>query len=148
MRRNAGVWIDYHEAFIVFLDGSVIDEASIETRQIESGVEKDVAFARAGGLGKSAVDDQHHRHFMTHIASYYDKVIEHIKAAKSIFLFGPGEAKSEFKTRLEKKGLGNLVVGVEATDSMTDLQIVTRAKHFYKNNYNHDNSLKRNKRNY
>ena len=40
---------------------------------------------------------------------------------------GPGEAKGELKARLERRGLGARIVGVETVDKMTDRQIAAKA---------------------
>lgn len=52
---------------------------------------------------------------------------------QKLFLFGPGEAKSELKERLEKHGLGERIVGIETVDRMTDRQIAAKVRrHFPK----------------
>jgi hypothetical protein len=55
-------------------------------------------------------------------------VISHIREAEAILVFGPGEAKGELEKRLESKGLGRRVVGVEAIDKMTDRQIAAKVR--------------------
>jgi len=58
-------------------------------------------------------------------------VISNIRDAGSILIFGPGEAKDEFKKRLEKDNLGDRIVGIETAEKMTDPQIAAKvARHF------------------
>ena len=124
MNNQVGLWIDHREAFVVFADK---EHEAIE--DIKSGLEKHVRFSMSAD-GKA--DDQRDKQFQTHLNQYYDKVIEHIAAAKSIFIFGPGEAKVEFKKRLEGKGMGDHIAGVETVDKMTPHQIEAKVNQHFK----------------
>ena len=125
MNNQVGLWIDHREAYVVFAD-----ELNAVAEDIKSGMEKHVRFARSE---EGKAEDQRDAQFQTHLNQYYDKVIDHIASAKSIFIFGPGEAKVEFKRRLEAKGKGKLIVGVETVDKMTLQQIVEKVQlHFKK----------------
>lgn len=129
MNRNAGLWIDHKEAVIVFA-ATGADNAE-ETKRMESGMEKHVRYSgRAASEG--VAEDQRDRQYATHLDQYYDEVITQLHDAKSILIFGPGEAKGEFKKRLEHKGLGERIVGVETTDKMTDNQIAAMVREHYK----------------
>ena len=121
MNNQVGLWIDHREAFVVF--------ANEEAEDIKSGLEKHVRFSMSED-GKA--DDQRDRQFQTHLNQYYDQVIKHIASAKSIFIFGPGEAKVEFKKRLEGEGMGGLIVGVETVDKMTPHQIAAKIHQHFK----------------
>jgi hypothetical protein len=69
------------------------------------------------------------RRFWNHLGEYYDKVIARIGDARSILIFGPGEAKYELKKRLESDGMLENVVGVdEAADGLTDHQIAKKVR--------------------
>ena len=61
----------------------------------------------------------------------YDEVIEQLAGISSIFIFGPGEAKGEFKKRLEHKGMGELVAGCEPAERMTAHQITAKVQTFF-----------------
>jgi stalled ribosome rescue protein Dom34 len=128
MKKQAGIWIDHRDAFLVF-----VGNGTEETERMESGVEKHVRFTgHASEEGKA--EDQRDRQFAAHLAKYYDEVISHVHDAKSILIFGPGEAKGELAKRLNTKGLGALIVGVEAADKMTDQEITAKVRqHFQKN---------------
>jgi hypothetical protein len=127
MKRQAGVWIDHRQAFIVF-----IGEGTEETERIESGMEKHVRYSGLAALEEGSADDQRDRQFAVHLGKYYDAVIAHLRDAKSILLFGPGEAKGELEKRLAAKGLGERIVGVETVDKMTDRQIAAKVREHYK----------------
>ena len=126
MKRQAGIWIDHRKAFVVF-----IVEGAEKTERIESGMEKHVRFSGRSASEEGSADDQRDRQFAVHLDRYYDEVISHIRDAESILLFGPGEAKGEFKARLASKGLGGRIVGVETVDKMTDHQIAAKVRQYY-----------------
>ena len=130
MSRNAGLWIDHKEAVIVFTATSA--DSADETKRMESGMEKHVRYSgRAASEG--VAEDQRDRKHATELDQYYDDVIAQLKDATSILIFGPGEAKGEFKKRIEHKGADERIVGVETTDKMTDNQIAAKVReHFAK----------------
>ena len=90
-----------------------------------------VRFTGHASAHDGAADDQRDRHMAGQLAKYYDEVIFHVRAAESILLFGPGEAKGELQKRLASTGLGKAVVGVETTDRMTDREIVAKVRQHY-----------------
>ena len=99
MKSKVGLWIDHRKAVIV----TVTDEGE-ETKQITSGIEKHVRFS-SGDSEDGSSEDVRDRQFRNHLNNYYDNVIACLSEAESIQIFGPGEAKGELETRLEKEGL-------------------------------------------
>jgi len=61
-------------------------------------------------------DDSRQRTFTGHLNIYYDAVMACIGDAESILTFGPGEAKAELKKRVDKKGVGGRIAGIETVD--------------------------------
>jgi hypothetical protein len=57
--------------------------------------------------------------------------IDHLRDAKSIFIFGPSSAKNELKERLDGNNLSAKVVGTETSDSMTTPQIAAKVRQFF-----------------
>ena len=131
MSRNAGLWIDHKEAVIVFTAASADNaDSAEETKRMESGMEKHVRYSGRAAC-EGVAEDQRDRKFANELDQYYDDVIAQLKDAKSILIFGPGEAKGEFKKRLEHKGADERIVGVETTDKMTDNQIAAKVREHY-----------------
>jgi hypothetical protein len=58
-------------------------------------------------------------------------VIAQVRDAESIFVFGPGEAKKEFETRLQSHGLGERIAGIETADKMTDRQVAAKVRQHF-----------------
>ena len=64
-----------------------------------------------------------------HRSEYYRKVIRVIQDAEEIFIFGTAQAKMELKIEILKwVPLAHRVVGTETAETMTEKQLVARAK--------------------
>jgi len=125
MSSKIGLWIDHRQAVIV----NVADEDE-EIKRITSNMEKDVRFSsRTANIGSS--EDVRDRKFENHLNKYYDDVIESLRNAESILIFGPGEAKGELEKCLADEGLKQRIVGVEAADKMTDNQIAAKVRQHF-----------------
>lgn len=124
MEKVVGLWIDHREATIVTLTG----EAE-QVERIDSGMEKHVRFS--GGAEQGSGEDTRDRRFANHLDQFYQAVIERIRAAEAILIFGPGEAKGELAKRLEGENLTGRIVGIETVDKMTDRQIAARVREHF-----------------
>lgn len=129
MTMQVGLWIDHRKAVI-----AVVSDEGVATRLVESNVEKHVRYSGGPGSGGShgsregAGEDTRERYFESQLSKYYDEVIACTRDAEGILIFGPGEARGELKTRLERDGLGAHIVGVETVDKMTDRQIAAKVR--------------------
>jgi stalled ribosome rescue protein Dom34 len=103
-----------------------MSDEGAEIKRISSEMEKHIRFS--GGAQEDSEEDNRDKRFTGHLNNYYDKVISYIHSAESILIFGPGEAKSELKKRLENEKLHKNIVGMETTDKMTDNQIVAKVR--------------------
>jgi hypothetical protein len=77
-------------------------------------------------------DDSRERKFTGHLNIYYDAVIACIRDAESILIFGPGEAKGELQKRIKKTNLGGRIVDIETVDKMTDRQIESKVRQYFR----------------
>jgi len=125
--KQVGLWIDHRKAVIV-----TVADGGETTREVESKVEKHVRYSGgssgARGSREGTGEATQERHFAGELSKYYDDVIAGIRDAEAILILGPGEAKGELKTHLERAGLGNRIVGVETVDKMTDRQIAAKIR--------------------
>ncbi|HEY9166626.1 MAG TPA: hypothetical protein VIS48_10735 [Candidatus Kryptonia bacterium] len=124
MKTNAGLWIDHRKAVIV-----ILDEKGEETKRINSNMEKHVRFS--GIAQENTEEDIRDRRFTNHLNKYYDEVIASVRNAKSILVFGPGEAKMEIKKRLENEKIKTQLVDIETVDKMTDNQIAAKIREYF-----------------
>jgi hypothetical protein len=129
---KAGVWIDHRKAVIV-----MVGPNEERTAHIASNVEKHLARSGDSPLKGSyeslqvPPDDRRQMALTGELDTYYDAVIAAVHDAGSLLIFGPGEAKGEFKQRLEKKKLGGRIAAVETQDKMTDRQIATKVREYF-----------------
>jgi len=132
MTTSVGVWIDHRKAVIV-----MISDTGEHTKVIESNVEKHSG--RVDGVRsttpyeaqKVPADDLREREFTSHLHGYYDEVIAALREAGPVLIFGPGEAKGELKSRLERDKLAGRIVAVETADKMTDRQIAAKVREHF-----------------
>ena len=125
MKKEVGLWIDHRQAVIV-----IVTDAGEEIKRIKSNIEKRVRYSggsRSNG-SQQEPEDQRDRRFVDHLNKYYAEVIDYVRDAESILLFGPGEAKGEIEKRLVSEDLGERILGIETVDKMTDGQIAAKVR--------------------
>jgi stalled ribosome rescue protein Dom34 len=129
MNTKIGLWVDHRKAVIVNFT-----KEGENIQKIESGTGRRVRY-RGTSNTKSPFssqyqqgDDQLDNKFTEQLNKFYDEVINQIRAAEAILIFGPGEAKGELKKRLEHQGLSAQIVAVETEDKMTDRQITAKVR--------------------
>lgn len=136
-RKNyAGIWIDHRQAVIVS-----ITEAGETIERIESDTERKVRLSGGSRTGKTpygpqqvAVDGKQEERIKRQLRQYYQEIIRKIKDANKILIFGPGEAKTEFKKELEKSQEQVLKkITVQPADKMTERQIAAKIRKFFNN---------------
>jgi stalled ribosome rescue protein Dom34 len=133
MSRYAGIWIDHRNAVIVILAGE--DQSIIK---VESDAEGHYRL-KGGAHSKSKIGSQdsmpenkREGRYKHHLQEYYKQVMDAVRDANSIILFGPGEAKHEFLKELGKeKALSGKIAAVETVDKMTDPQIAARVREYF-----------------
>ncbi len=133
MTKNVGMWIDHEKAFIV----SLIDGQE-KISKIESGVEshiKTLGGSRSAtpyGPQEVATERKLTERRKQHLHKYYLRIIDEIKDAQKIYIFGPGNAKIELEKEIKKsKQLAPKIAAVEVADKMTDGQMAARVREFF-----------------
>jgi hypothetical protein len=132
MKKTAGLWIDHRKAVVV-----VVTDKGEEVKQISSSVEKQLRRSDSSRSTKQyeplqvPADDMREKALQGHLKRYYDEVISFICNVESILIFGPGEAKTELKQRLEKHKLTGRIAGIETVDRMTDRQIAAKVRQYF-----------------
>src|SRR4029079_7548494 len=121
MNTHMGVWLDHRRATVVTLtdDG---EELGLIISHVEKQLRRSGDSPLKGSFEPRQVpaDDSRQRAFTGHLNIYYDAIIASIRAAESILIFGPGEAKGELKERLEEHRLGGRIAAIETADKMSD----------------------------
>jgi hypothetical protein len=120
MEKKVGMWLDRNKAVIVSIANNVEGK-----RIITSDMENYFLYSTSVP-GDGSPENIRDRRFWNHLGEYYDKIIEHIRDAVEIQIFGPEGAKYELQRRLESIGLAGHIVSVEDSSKLTDLQIATK----------------------
>lgn len=134
MKTRVGLWIDHREAIIL-----LITNEGEEVKSIISKVEKQPRRSGDSPLKgdyeslQVPASDSQQKNFTEHLKVYYDSVVAVIRDAKSILIFGPGEAKGELSESLKKHNLDKLIIGVETADKMTETEIVEKVRNYFHN---------------
>ena len=123
MSHNAGIWIDHKKAVIVSAS-----EAEVTTRTLNSDV---VPHPHFGGSQEGGGEKKYEERRSLHLRRYYDAVIGQLGHPDALLILGPGEAKLEFRERLERSDLLSAsAIAIESAERLTDPQIVAKEQHF------------------
>ncbi|UCF73254.1 MAG: hypothetical protein JSW35_02035 [Deltaproteobacteria bacterium] len=131
---KAGLWIDHKKAVIVTIQGDQVSK-----KVIRSDIEKRVR--HSGGARSStpygpqdiASEKKRDERYDHHLKVYHRNIVDSIRKAESIYIFGPGEGKVELKKHIEKTAaLSKNIAGVETSDKLSDAQIVSKVKRFFR----------------
>lgn len=121
-----GIWMDKREAKII----SIENEGKLLST-IRSEVEE---YRPAGGSGsrmkggpQDVVQDSKYTEREKHqLREYFKNVVNALPEIEALVIFGPAQTGKKFKKELltTYKNIGEKLIGVETTDTMTDNQLV------------------------
>lgn len=132
MKINAGLWIDHRQAIIVLLMSSGEEIITLKS-DVEKQLRRTGSRPLEGKFNAQHVqsDDRQLRSFNADLNSFYDEVIEAVRNAESLLIFGPGVAKDELKKSLNENRLGDQIAGIETVDVMTTPQIAAKVREYF-----------------
>ena len=132
--KNIGIWLDKRIAKIVSIEN---DMEQLEL--IESGVDD---YHVAGGSGtkfkggpQDVVQDSKYLEREKHqLKSFFKEIADKIETADQIAIFGPAQANEKLRKELQEnyKMIASRVKAVLKTDSMTDNQLKSMIRDFFK----------------
>lgn len=138
MKNQTGMWIDGSKAVIITLiDGKEhVDrvEAEIENR-VHHFADGDPGVHMGGRhlMPEKRIQEREHHQ----LDQYLDAVLNKVKSADELYVFGPAETRVALQRKLETdKSYRDMLPrlrAVEPADNMTKNQIVARVKHFFMN---------------
>lgn len=135
--KNVGVWIDQKEANIITL----VNDEAIKTKTIYSDVETRIRiegekkqFGRFGD--QYLVDEKGKRNRIEQYTTrYLNRVIDEIKSADQIMLFGPAQTKKRLeKMMFEDQILIQKLKETRVSDKMSDNQKIAYVKEYFRQN--------------
>jgi hypothetical protein len=129
---KGGVWIDHREAIVVFLDTHSeppLHMASHVVKHLSRGGDSPLK----GSFEARQVprDDRRQMALSGELNVYYDRVVEAVANLDGLLILGPGEAKGEFKKRLDRHKLGARVAAIETLDKTTDPQLAAKVREYF-----------------
>lgn len=133
MKKKIGIWLDFKEANIIELDK---EDTKVET--IFSDIE--LVHPKGGARSKKPygpMDKISERTFLERRKmqekAYYKKLIDAVREADGLFIFGPAEAKDGLVKEIKNSSHFHVnLKGVERADSMTENQKIATVKAFFK----------------
>jgi len=131
---KTGIWIDSKKAYIVNLSGSDAN-LSVITSEIEGVTRIEGEGKEYGRFGNqyTTLENKQENRRKHEVAEYLEEVVENIKSADEIVVFGPAQMKIELEKQIkENQPLAKKLLEVVNADSMTENQIVAWVKDYYK----------------
>lgn len=132
--KRIGIWLNQENAFVVWLT----EEGDTLLKKLSSSVESRVRIEGevrvSARFGNAFIDDQEkkQRRQRQQREKFYKKIIDLIKEADEVFIFGPGRAKSGLRNAIEKDlSLRGSVLEVKPADKMTVKEIRSAVTDFY-----------------
>ena len=129
---RTGIWVDHRKAIIVRLssDGEELHvvESNIEGRPRPTGGSPS---RTPFGPQDAVAEDRMERKYNMQLSRYYEEVRSSLQDAEPVYIFGPGEARTELKKHLESKNPRIEIAGIEAADKMTENQIKAKVRSFF-----------------
>lgn len=131
--KNIGIWLDKEKAHIVFLEGEAV-------RMIQVDSELDFYNPKGGSRSKTrwgpqdVVQDSKYLEREKHqLKRYFRSVMEQIKDADGLVIYGPAETYERFHKELETQypRLAKRVKEVKRADSMTTNQIKAMVRDYF-----------------
>lgn len=113
--RQIAVWIDHQEAFVaIFTNAHLLRE-----EELFSGAGPHIHDA-----GWSQKHLEAHRHSV--LEHFYKEVIQEMKDADSIIIYGPGQAKNELHQHInhQNKELSQRIAKLVTTDKLSEYQFI------------------------
>lgn len=132
--KKAGIWLDQQNAFIVW----ITNEGDTLLKKISSSVESRIRIpgeeAVVARFGNAFIGDEEkkQRRQKNQREKFYRKIIDLIKEADRVFIFGPGRAKQGLGKAIENdNNFNGRIVEIRAADKMSEKGIRSFVAEFY-----------------
>ncbi len=138
MKKQTGIWLDSKEAnFIELVDGDLVN-----FRKIDSGSHKGKAKGGSpsgglrGGTATGVSEKTLENRRRNEEREYYDEILENVKEADEVVIFGPGEAKDHLLSAIKAhpSHFNSDLMAVLTADKMTENEKVAYVKTFFEAN--------------
>jgi hypothetical protein len=138
MKKQTGIWLDSKEAnFIELVDGDLVNFHKIESDQQGAKSKGGVpGGGRRGGTVAGASEKTMANRQRNEERGYFDEILENVKDADEVVVFGPGEAKDHLVSAIKAhpSHFNADLMAVLTADKMTEHQKVAYVKTFFEAN--------------
>lgn len=136
--KKIGVFIDYSKAELIRYENgaagfweTVLSDYGEKERYEGEG--SDETRFTSNPYHVSNNEFKKNRIIENNLQSYYKTLIEKLKSFDEILLFGPGEAKKQFKNFAEQlQEFKHKIWHIESSDKLTDNQLLEFGREYYK----------------
>ena len=115
MEKKVGLWLNRNKAVIVSV------EHNIEGRRIITSDMQNYVLYSTVVPGDGSPEEARDRRFWHRLDEYYGKIIDNIRDAGEVQIFGPEVAKYELQKQMENQGLADRIVSIEEAGKLSDL---------------------------
>jgi len=131
MSNGAGIWLDHRRAVVVNFtaQGHRLEKFQSGLRMLLKDIDGSQQRSLFGTKSKGARGPKPAPAEKADLSAFLEDVAAAVQNADSIAVIGPGQAKSDLRTHLEKWKLDDRIVSVEPAERMSDRQLVA---HFQK----------------
>ncbi len=135
MKKRTGIWLDYKDVYIVDMD----ENGEMTYRHLNSHV--DMSHPKGGSRSKSewgpqgGVSERNYLERREHQEEdYYEKIMEEVKSADELVIFGAGQAKKELKNVMhDTKHFHPTVRAILTAHPLSEGQLKARVREYFEN---------------
>ena len=134
MSTKTGIWIDHSKAVIVSLEKNKEQVSTVESKagrrvRLSGGSRTKTPY----GPQDIAPESRRYRKYQQNLKNFYGKICKKVGNSEALYVFGPGEAKTEFRKYVEGlKHTAPPIVKFESADKMTEGQLIARVRDYFK----------------
>ncbi len=130
MKNNIGIWIDGSEAILINLNSDT-DLITKISSDIDTSQEYNYESDKGSFMGTQHISNERkfdeRKNQQTN--TFFNLLVDKIQNFDGVYIIGPGETKTHFKTTLEgNKSLKTELLGIEPAERITDNQLVAKFK--------------------
>jgi len=133
MGKRVGLWVDHEKAIIVSLENG--NHKVVHMQSDVKGhfrLKDDSQSTNPNNLQGNTIESKMDCRYHKYLNIYYQNVIDLLRDATHLYIFGPGVAKIELKKKMEEdKRFLKKLSGIEASDKMTEPQIIAKVKKYF-----------------
>ena len=132
MTKQIGIWLDFKEAFIITLSSEKASVLHIPSEVEDFHVKGGARTKQPWGPMDKTSDTKYLGRRATQLKHYYAHIMEKVRDADELFVFGPAEAKKGLEKSIKASNAFKARLhDIQTADSMTQNQMVARVRTFF-----------------